>query len=407
MKRNWPYILVLLLVVFMLFRMSRSSSRRQVIWSENYTWQSKNALGCYVTNDFIDAMMDGQTEIVDKTAYQLLADSQYVNSNYVFVNSDFNPSAQDVMQLCRFVSRGNNVMISARDFGFLKDTLKVIVTDPLYFDMYGDSTYTMGQLVDKGSRYLEANLVNPHLRLEKNARFDHTTFATVFASVDTAHTTLLGTDADSNANFIRVKMGNGSFYLHTLPDAFGNYYATDSATAQYMFRALSYLPKQHTFLDAHYKVGRVMNDDPRRYLLSDPALKLAYLVLIITGFLVLLFGGKRRQRPVPVLALPTNTTLEFVEQVGALYYRQGNHADIAHKKIAYFLESVRSRFYVPTQVFDERFLNRIESVSGLPQQEVRHLFSTIDYLRTTTGCSDKDLKNLEQLIRTFNQRSKR
>jgi hypothetical protein len=408
MKRNWPYILVLLLVVVFLVRVSKKDTQRTIRWDEDYTGSSKSPFGCYVVKDFLDEIVPAGVEDVDKTAYVQLTEQEYSNHNYVFINSEFQFSAQDVIQLCKFAEKGNTVFISARDFGqFLEDTLKFRLDDPLMLKINQDSVTTLGGAVSSGSQNTEANLVNPSLHLSHNAVFDRTSYTTVFVRVDTAKTTVLGVDAGNFVNYIKVKFGKGQFLLHSLPDAFGNYYAADKRTSKYLFRALSYLPDQTTFFDEHYKVGYVQNRDSRRYVLSEPALKLAYLIVIIIGLIALFFGGKRRQRAVKVVAPPTNATLEFVEQIGVLYYRQGNHSDIVRKKINYFLESVRSRFFTQTNVFDEKFLERLHNLSGVPRDQVQHLFATIDYLRTTQGAGEKDLKNLEQLIWDFNQRSKR
>lgn len=407
MKKNWPYYIVLLLVVAFLYRVSEKASRKQISWNENYTAASKIPFGCYVTRDYLDEIITAGVEEVDKTAYVHLVDSAYKNKNYIFINSEFEPTAQDIIQLCRFAGAGNTVFVSARSFGFLQDTLHFYVGDPMLYYIQNDSINTIGGALNSGSAFVEANLIHPTLHLTKNAVYDRTTYGSVFTSFDTLKTTVLGVDASGAANYVKIPFGNGEFLLHTLPDAFANYYAADKPTQRYLFRALSYLPDRPTFFDEHYKVGRIQNEDTRRYLLSEPALKLGYIVVVIAGLIALFFGGKRRQRPVPVVTPPANSTLEFVEQVGVLYYRQGNHADIVKKKINYFLESVRTRFYTQTNVFDDKFLERMESLSGTPKDQVRHLFSTVDYLRNSQGAGERDLKNLEKLIREFNQRSKR
>lgn len=407
MKKNWPYYLVLLLVVVFLYRVSQSASRKQIDWTENYTGKSTIPFGCFIVRDYLEDMMSAGVEDVDKTAYVNLVDTALRGQNYIFINNYFEPTAQDIIQLCRFAGAGNTVMVSARSFGFLHDTLHFAVGDPMLYDIQSDSITTFGGAMNSGSAFVEANLVNPNLHLAKNAVFGKTTYATVFTMVDTVNTTVLGTNEGGHANFIRINYGKGQFLVHTLPDAFANYYAADKPTQRYLFRVLSYLPDQPTFFDEHYKTGRVEHKDSRRYLLSEPALKLAYLIVIIAGLIALFFGGKRRQRPVPVVAPPGNSTLEFVEQVGVLYYRQGNHADIIKKKINYFLESIRTRFYAQTIVFDDKFLERMENLSSVPKDQVRHLFATIDYLRNTPGAGERDLKKLEELIWQFNQRSKR
>jgi hypothetical protein len=407
MKRNWPYYIVLLLVVAFLYRVSQKAARKQIDWTENYTGSSKVPFGCFIVRDYLDDMMSAGVENVDKTAYEQLVDSTYRGKNYIFANSAFKPTAQDVIQLCRFAGTGNTVLISARSFGFLEDTLDFELGDPLMYYINTDSINTFSGAMNSGSAFAEANLVNPHLHLAKNAVFEKTTYTTVFTRFDTAKTTVLGVDARGQVNYVKIKFGQGQFLVHTLPDAFGNYYAADKPTQRYLFRVLSYLPDRPTFFDEHYKDGRKQNADTRRYLFSEPALKLGYLVVIIAGLIGLFFGGKRRQRPVPVVTPPANSTLEFVEQVGVLYYNQGNHADIVKKKINYFLESVRTRFYTPTNEFDDKFLERMENLSGVPKDQVRHLFATIDYLRNSQGAGERDLQNLEKLIREFNERSKR
>ncbi len=407
MKRNWPYYLILLLVLAFLYRVSQKASEKQIDWDENYTGASKSPFGCYVAKDFIEDMLSSKVSDIDQTAYQTLSEGSHFGENYIFVNTDFSPSKQDVTQLCKFVSSGNTVFISARSFGDLSDTLKIKVGDPLMYDIHNDSVTTFSSAVNSGSAYAEANLVNPNLHLPRNASFDHTTYSVIFTELDTDKTIVLGTGSENYANYVRVNFGKGQFLLHTLPDAFGNYYAADHPTSKYLFRCLSYLPDRPTFFDEHYKIGRVENKDSRRYLLSEPALKLGYIIVVIAGLIGLFFGGKRRQRPVPIVVPPSNSTLEFVEQVGVLYYRQGNHTDIVRKKINYFLESVRSRFFTQTNIFDEKFLERMENLSGTPREQVHHLFATIDYLRTTQGCGEKDLKNLDKLIWEFNKRSKR
>ncbi|MEO5644908.1 MAG: DUF4350 domain-containing protein [Bacteroidia bacterium] len=407
MKKNWPYYLVLLLVVAFLYRVSQNASHKKIDWRENYTGSSKSPYGCFITRDYLEDMITSGFEDVDKTAYVNLVDTALRGQNYIFINNDFQPTAQDIIQLCRFAGAGNTVMVSARSFGFLHDTLHFAVGDPMLFDIANDSITTFGGAVKSGSVFVEANLINPALHLAKNAVFEKTTYSTVFTRIDTAYTTVLGMNGNGKVNFIKVAYGKGQFLVHTLPDAFANYYAADKPTQRYLFRVLSYLPDQPTFFDEHYKAGRVDIHDSRRYILSEPALKLGYIVVIIAGLIALFFGGKRRQRPVPVVTPPGNSTLEFVEQVGVLYYRQGNHADIIKKKINYFLEAIRSRFYAQTITFDDKFLERIENLSGVPKDQVRHLFATIDYLRNTPGAGEKDLKKLEELIWQFNERSKR
>lgn len=55
------------------------------------------------------------------------------------------------------------------------------------------------------------------------------------------------------------------------------------------------------------------------------------------------------------MPLPKNTTLEFVKTVGNLFYRTQNHKNIAHKKITYFLNYLRTHYRLDTSHFNEEF----------------------------------------------------
>jgi hypothetical protein len=411
-RKNWIYILILLCVLFALVGVARKGAKRDVRWENDYTAGRKMPYACKLTHEFLDDMLDGDLEDVRQTAYQQLSQKTWEKRNYVFINSQFNPSPEDVHELMRFVREGNTVLVAAQYIGGeLVDSLDIEITDPFYLDykhaLHRDSSF-QGALVNQ-TDFVEANFLNPALHYRSNYHFDRTRYAGVFNKIDTANTTALGTDKHDYINYIEVKRGKGTFLIHTLPEAYTNYYASSRITSPYLFRALSYLPQQETFWDEHYKDGLLfdVNTDRRRYIMGEPALKRAYQLIVALGFLLLLFGIKRRQRAVPVEKPLENSTLEFVETVGALYYRQENHNDIMRKKINYFLESIRSRFQVQTDVFDESFVRRISRLSGVPDFDVQQLFVFIGMLRSSGNMDEQNLKKLEQQIWEFNQKSKR
>jgi len=351
--------------------------------------------------------MTSENTHVDQTANMVLRDTILMNRNYVFINDQFVPSALDVIELCRFVSEGNTVFIAAQSFGLLQDTLDLKVGDPMEDYMQRDTTTTLNGIMDYNSDSVRLNLVNPGLKLKQSAVYDRAWFSNTFLKFPVKQVTVLGLESSGYPNYIRYRMGDGCFLLHAMPDAFCNYYAGKRAQATYIFGALSYLPDQETIIDDHYKLGKAEEGDSRKFILSQPALRIAYFLLISAGIIALLFGGKRRQRPVPIVPALRNGTLDFVEQIGALYYRQSDHSNIVQKKINYFLESVRSRFYVSTIDLDERLVDKVAALSGVPVDQVKKLFYVISALQRAQVHSSHDLKHLVDLIREFNKRSKR
>ena len=405
-KSSLPYLILLAGVAALIGYISQKHSTKRINWDVSYRTDSKIPYGCKLSTLYLQNSIHKEITFVNKTCYQQLdQDTNQTGKNYVFINDYFEASAQDAIALCRFVSKGNTVFISAGTFGMLGDTLGITVDDPLSSQFAKDST--LNALIDYANDTVKMNLVNDCLYVYPSPRYEMSYISYAFFRLRGDHITILGVDRTGYPNFIRVKMGEGQFLLHCMPEAFTNYYAVRESNSEYIFGAFSYLPDQATYIDDYYKVGKSVNEDTRRYVMSQPALRLAYYILIVGGIIALLFAGKRRQKPVPTLKGLRNTTLDFVEQVGALYYRQSDHSNIINKKIAYFLESVRSRFMVTTIEIDERLIERVTALSGVPGQQVTNLFNTINYLRSFEGHSESDLRNLDESIREFNKRSKR
>lgn len=401
-----PYLILLLGVVVLIGYISQKHSNKRINWDASYRTDSKIPYGCKLSTLYLQNTIKKEITFVNKSCYQQLdIDTNQTGKNYVFINDYFEASAQDAIALCRFVSKGNTVFISAGTFGLLADTLKFVVDDPLYSEFAKDST--LNALIGYANDTIKMNLVNDCLYVYPTPRYERSYISYAFFRLRGNNITILGVDRTGYPNFIRINMGEGQFLLHCMPEAFTNYYAARKGNSEYIFGAFSYLPNQPTYIDEYYKVGKATNEDTRRFVMSQPALKLAYYVLIAMGLVAFFFAGKRRQKPVPTLRGLRNTTLDFVEQVGALYYRQSDHTNIINKKISYFLESVRSRFMVTTIEIDERLIERVTALSGVPHQYVSNLFNTINYMRSSESHSEDDLRNLEEIMREFNKRSKR
>jgi hypothetical protein len=430
MRRAWPYLILLGIAFTVLYKYSEKQAAQHIDWSTDYSGRSKIPFGCYITRTIVPKITRNDVTTVSQTIYRQIRASQNASlgmddstmiamgmtetlfrnvdkTAYVFINSEFKPSALDVVALCHFVEQGNVAFISAHTFGMLSDTLGVKDYDFMYADIDTDSALTLEGVVAGDYYTPQANLVHPKFRLDSFAIYHKARQSRSFYDFDTTRTLVLGVDGHMRPNYIKVQFGNGHFLLHKLPEAFSNYYLSEKLSGKYAVNALRYLPPMELWFDEYYKDGYVIHNDSRRYMLSEPALKLAYFIAIIFGGLVLLFGGKRMQRPVPVVKPLNNATLDFVEQIGALYYRQNNHHLIIQKKINYFLESIRSRFYVQTNVIDNTFVERISNLSGVTKSEVDKLFRAINYLKDNTRASETDLKNLERAIWGFNQKSKR
>jgi len=227
-----------------------------------------------------------------------------------------------------------------------------------------------------------------------------------FSSFDTLNTTVLGTNSKGNVNFIKTKFGKGEFLLSTVPLAFTNYNLLYGGNKEYIENALSYLPIADVIWDEYYKVGRLESNNPLRFILGTKALKWAYFTMLIFAILFIIFKGKRTQRIIPIIPPLKNTTVEFVDTVGRLYYQKGDHKDLAMKRIMYFMEHLRSKYHVNTNEIDVDFFHYLSNKTGIEQKEIERIFKFLNWIKEKPLVNEMELHKCNELIELFYTKTK-
>ena len=205
-------------------------------------------------------------------------------------------------------------------------------------------------------------------------------------------------------NFVEVSHGKGKLYIHAGPPiAFTNYYLKkDPKVRDYAATILSYLPKDRsTVWFATPTQDRVSSSDALLFIMSQPQLRIAWWLLLLGFLLYLLFKGKRQQRIIPVIEKPKNTTVEFAQSVSSLYYQEGNATDMVQKKITYFLDQVRQRYYMDTQQINEDFAQKLYNKSGKDKTLVENIVQTIVHFRQTQQAQEETLTQMDKWIDEF------
>jgi hypothetical protein len=289
----------------------------------------------------------------------------------------------------RYVAEGNNVFISAFGiYGDLADSLNII----MYEDFFEDS--------------VAINFNLPELKTESGYLYTKGNFSNYFEEFDTTMVQVLGENGDGKVNFIRIKYGEGNFFLHTLPLAFTNYHLLNSENNEYVYKVLSHLPVQETFWDDYYKDGNRYTASSLNYIISQQSLRWAYYIILASAVLFIFFYGRRRQRIIPVIPPLKNSTIEFVETIGNLYYQQKDYKNIAEKKITYFLDHIRNRYLIQTSNFDEETIKKISEKSLMAEGKIKSIFRNIEKIKSSAQISEDDLLNFNYQIEKFYERTK-
>ncbi|MFK7812211.1 MAG: DUF4350 domain-containing protein [Maribacter sp.] len=372
-------------------------------WRPSYTAGSKIPFGCFVLFNELPTLFSNQ-EItsVDKTLYEVLVKLDTVSkSNYLMINNGIDFDQEEYDQMLSYVSRGNNVFIASTYFGgYLSDTLNLRV----------DASYSIREDT------VALSFTNTKL---KTRDFPYTKGmnSRYFSSVDTLNTTILGhinyktetytLEGDEESgfqkkpNFIKVNFGEGHFYLNATPLAFSNFYML-GGNEDYVANTFSYLKDHETlFWDNYKKSGRVVIDSPMRFVLNQTSLKWAYYLTLVGVFCFYIFRSKREQRIIPVIKPLENSSVEFARTVGSLYYQHKDYNNLIAKKINYFLEFIRSSYYINTTTISERTAKDLSAKSGKPLAEVKALMDFIQNLKNKSQHTEHDLIELNKKITSF------
>ncbi|WP_299117994.1 DUF4350 domain-containing protein [uncultured Winogradskyella sp.] len=394
MDKRSKIALYVIAAVILLMMIAEVTKPKPLNWSDSYSAADKIPLGCYVLFNELKTFSDG--DVLENTESIFL----YLNNKEVsdkkqslfIINGYVGLTEQDANALMDFVDDGNAVFLSSKTlYGNLADTLNLNIK----------MDYS-GLLKEPANN----EFTSPSQK-ESNRLFKDVIENAYITSVDTLNTTILGTmsiedEDESHPNYIKTKFGEngGAFYIHTNPYAFTNYHILNGKE-DYTATVLSYLPKQQIIWDNYYKSGRKIITSPLRYILKSPALKWAFYISMFSLILFVIFKGKRTQRIIPVVDKLENTTVEFTQTIGELYYQHGDFSNIISKKIQYFLEFVRTKYFLDTNNLNANFIEKLSLKSTNTKEDSKAIVDYLLYLKSKTFHTETELVELNKKIETF------
>ncbi|GAA0728990.1 DUF4350 domain-containing protein [Aquimarina litoralis] len=392
MDKKSRNILILFGLAFLTIIIIEVARPKPINWNSSYISSDKIPFGCYIAFEELKTYNEqSEVNLINKNPYDFLSNDSYQeNSAYLFVNSDINLDKRSYEKLIEFVRSGNKVFLAGTSFGkVFKDSLNI-------------ETNIDYQLTEVE---ITPSLFSNSFKNSDSIKFKKKIYKTVFESFDTLKTKALGyykNDLEplDQINFIEISEGNGKLYLSTLPEAFSNYYMlTDNA--HYTAALISFLETKTFYWDDYIKSGRKVIESPMRFVLNQVPLRWAYYLLILGVLIFILFRGKREQRIIPVIKPLENTSVEFTKTIGDLYFQHKDYSNIIAQKITYFLEKIRSKFYIDTNKLDNDFIHRLAIKSNKSKDETKELIDYINSLRNRTLHNEGDVVELNKKIEEF------
>ena len=311
----------------------------------------------------------------------------------VIVVSEMNPSPADIHSILDFVGSGNHVFISAGIFG---DSLLHALGLKASFGYFWNPN-----LMDS----LKLSVLQPETGDSLTFSYPGDSFDGWIASFDPKYTTVLGRDRRGRPDFVRFNYkGGGSLYLHFAPLAFSNFFLLHGNNIGYYQAAFSYLPVsvQAVVWDeyfAHRRGGQGFS--ALGYIMSNPGLAWAFWLVLLLFLLMYLFESKRRQRRIPVVTPLQNTSLDFVQTIGRLYFQRRDNHNLASKMITHFQDLVRTRYNLPVTALDEELVSKLAYRTGYRREELSKLIGYMRELPSKAYVPDSELQNFYRELEAF------
>jgi len=408
MKRAEKIILAVSIAVLALVVVLEQLTPREPNWRPSYTRYSTDPFACGLVYDRLtDLFPQGVTTVrepIYTTAQARLATGSIRPPvNHIFINGSFWADSLDLKGLLHMVEQGDDAFIAAENLDTqLEYSLR------FHTDYHWEKPDSLGTI--SGVKKILAQdtgvmrFTSWPLRKSPDLQFARGGMEDFFQNFRLDSLQVLAENKHHEPVFLRIRHGKGSFWLCTTPGAFTNYYLLKDGARGFMEGAFRMLPDQPVLWDEYDKVGRAGSPTPLRYILSQPALKWAYWIAISLLFLTVFVYARRRQRAIPVVAPPRNTSREFADTMGRLYYFRGDHADIARKLTVQFKEEVRRKLRLHRTVWDAEMIEEIALRTGISKEELDHANRLMDYYTGIVFVSEEQLLKLNKALQNLRRR---
>ncbi|MBS1651010.1 MAG: hypothetical protein JSU07_03280 [Bacteroidetes bacterium] len=374
---------------------------KPIDWQRDFSSKSKKPMGTFAIYNLLQNTFANEI-IQNKKTLKNLFDSAKNNTTLIILNDYANFNNNDVKWLYKYLKIGNKVLIAAN---YINSSL----TDSLHLRYRNESwSYysNIDSLLIKKGEKIKFNAKNLNTETYPYPQLVHFTY---FSNFDSSKFKVNACYNDSNPVLISTGIGKGKLYLLSIPEIFSNYFVVNNPNKKAAYNILSMVSSKTIIWDNYYS-GNVINEEiqsPIKFILNNDSLYAAYLILIFTIILYMVFESRRRQKAIPIIEPLNNTTLEFVNVISHVYYNNNGHKYIANEKIKYFYDNIRNRFNIKTIQVDGEFILEIATISGIEVALIKQLFKYCEFLKNSTDVTELELIELYRQINNFNKNSLR
>ena len=388
----------LLLLVLLPVGCIKKNSRRMPNMYPAFMYRDKEPMGTNLAYRLLPQQFDGSITLSSRKTNSIVNSFLYMKGTvYITIGKDMALDSAQLDQLLSYVDRGNEFFISSTNIDRrLLDTLSI----------KNGNDYNAALLPEQRG-YAAVQIADSVNYSNHRYGFYYYPFNSFLSGFDSSTTKVLGINDHSQVNYVVTRYGKGKFYFHTAPAAFTNYFLLTANNTNYYTQVFSYLNKEaaSVFWGDTNSFGKTDNDFSSLAIFwKNPPLKYALLLACALMLFYIAFGSKRKRRLVPALPVNKNESLSFVHTIGNLYLQKKDNRNIAVKMMTYFMEHVRSSYFLATHTLNAEFIQSLSRKSGVAENKVQALMEKADYLNNTDAITDQELFEINNLIYEFYKR---
>jgi hypothetical protein len=384
--RDFKIYISIASILLIIYLVAQYNKPNAVNWQPSLAKNDKIPFGTFILHNQLNQLYPEATLVnTNKSIYNVFHNDSLQKGNYIIIAKNITLNKFDFKELLKYINAGNSVFMSAFEFkGFFADSLQI------------------ESRAENSAKNVSLNFVNSKLKAGKNYVFNRDVVNQYFSGLDTAKATVLGKNYADHCTLISYKFGKGTLYLCSTPAAFTNYSLLTKQGADYAEKALSYLPQANYVYWDQFQNGDIPEDaSPLRVFFANPGLQWAYYISLFGILVYVIYEMKRRQRIIPIIEPLQNSTLEFVNVVGQVYYEKRDNANIAHKKVIYMLQHFRDQYRLKTNKLDPEFIDTLSKKTGLDIAYITDMVHALIFISAQHNVTDFELIRLNKLIEKF------
>lgn len=325
----------------------------------------------------------------------------------IIVTKIFDPSEDDLDYLTGFVQKGNYVFISA---------LALSESAAKFFKLKLQDHYNSFALALAVHHDFDpfdstsVNLDSTNFKAPLFYEFPGADFTNRFLKTDSTFSFDLGYSAEKYRNLIAINALKGTYFLHTAPVTFTNFFLLYKDNREYFEKLMSLLPADakkivwdEYFLYHYDERDQQQQEGSLSVILKYQNFQWAFWIALLLLSIYVLTEIKRKQRMIPKYTTPKNESLEFVTTIGKLYYEKADHKNLAEKLAQYFLDYVRNRFKISTAEINDSFNQKLAAKSNKPVEEIQVITENIHTINLNESITQKQLMDFYELLEKFYQ----